>query len=82
MVSDQVGALARHLATQLTGSGLWGDGSAPFTVQFGYVQEICRKDGVLIRDASPAVTTSVIKWAETQQPRVYVSVQNDGLMVR
>jgi hypothetical protein len=82
MISDQVRALALHLATQLTGGGMFGDGSAPFTVQFGYVSQICKRDGVLIRDASPAVTTSVIKWAETQQPDVYVSVQNDGLMVR
>jgi hypothetical protein len=82
MTSDQVAGLAEHLARQLTGGGAIGNGSAPFTVQFGYVSTVCKIDGVLIRDASPAVTSSVIRWAETQQPRVYVSATNDGLMVR
>lgn len=85
MTNDQMDRLALLLTRVQTGegSGLGNlGGTAPFTVQFGYVDTICRHDGVVITNAPPKLVTEVTNWADDQTPHVSVSVAYGGLCVR
>lgn len=55
---------------------------APFTVQYGYVQEICKHDGVRILNCPQTVLKKVLEWADGQTPYVGVSIHDGALFVR
>lgn len=85
MTNDQMDRLALLLVKVQTGEGTGLGrlgGTAPFTVQFGYVDTICRHDGVVIKDCPPKLVTEVTRWADNQSPHVSVSVRHGGMMVQ
>lgn len=85
MTKDQCKELIGVLANLMTDGGMFHDGVAPFTVQFGYVSKpagICKNDGIVIRNgAAPVVVKTIMGWAEEQSPHVMVFIEYDGLFV-
>lgn len=71
-----------QLATGGTGTDIAINGIAPFTVQYGYVQEICKHDGVRVLDCPMTVLVKVLEWAKDQTPYVGVSIHDGALFVR
>ena len=82
MTMGQMVELAAFLARKQMGSDAYLDGMAPFTVQFGYVDTICRHDGVVIKDCPPALVYALQEWRDDQSPTVSISVSYGGLFVR
>jgi hypothetical protein len=82
MTKDQMKDLSGLFAQQATGTESFSNGIAPFTVQFGYVNEVCCHDGVRILDCPQSLLNAVIEWAKGQTPYVGVSIHNGALFVK
>jgi hypothetical protein len=82
MTKDQMSDLSILFAKQATGTESFSNGIAPFTVQFGYVHEICRHDGVRILDCPQTLLNAVIEWAKGQSPYISVSIHDGALFVK
>jgi hypothetical protein len=81
MTKYQMSELSGLFVEQLTGNETF-NGIAPFKVQFGYVSEVCRHDGVRILDCPKALLVEVIEWANKQEPYVGISIHDGALFVR
>lgn len=74
MTKTQITDLAIELADIIN------DGSAPFTVTFGWVNRIVMNDGVQIHDASHAVLRRLMAWVE-KQDSITMLVRKDGILI-
>ena len=64
MTKEQRAALLTHLADRQSQGGTCGTGTAPLTVQIGYVSEsnMVKDDGIVILNAPPTLVYEVIDW--------------------
>jgi hypothetical protein len=67
----------------------WSNGTSPVTLSIGYVSKagMCMSDGIVITEAPPAITETVMKWVETHNShdssdKVYVEPGCGGLIIR
>lgn len=82
MTKDQMTKLMSHLTWLATEAGMFGEGAGPFTIEFGYVDSsnTVKHDGVRLLEAAPFVLTNLVKWAESQQPKVFTHVTNGAVL--
>ena len=57
------------------------NGTAPVTLQIGFINKICMHDGIVVTDAPPAVMDAIMKWV-SEQEMVQASPGYGGLLIR
>jgi hypothetical protein len=62
MNKQQMSNLVSLIAEMVRGDEGKVSGCSPVTLQIGFVNNIVQHDGIIIKDAPPAVTEAVMEW--------------------
>jgi hypothetical protein len=79
--AELLGAISNRVAGERHESIGWDNGTAPVTLQIGFVNKIVIHDGIVVMDAPAAIMDVIMKWV-AEQEMVEASPGYGGLLIR